>query len=296
MSIVEPSGDSIAADHDLSVTVYSADSPLRHPLKLIGEIVSDLWRSRELIWILFTRDLKAQYRQSYFGYIWVFVPVIATTITWMFLNSTGVIRVAGTSIQYPAYVLIGTMVWGAFSAAISQPLTSFHAGKSVFMKLKVPPEAFILSGLSTIFFELMIRMLVLIPVFAILGIKPASTALLFPVGMACTILIGLSIGFALLPIGSLYSDIGRLVSTGLGFAMYLTPVVYPPPSDGWAGKLVNWNPMTAVVMTTRDWLTLGHSHFLLTMLVTTMLAVSVLVVAMIVFRVTLPHLIERMGM
>jgi len=240
--------------------------------------------------------LKAQYRQSYFGYIWLFVPVISTTVVWMFLNSTQVIQVAETPIPYPAYVMLGTMIWGVFTSAVGQPLASFQAGQSIFMKLKVPPEAFILAGMSKIVFELLIRMIVLVPVFMALKIVPASTFWLFPVGLAAAGLIGAAIGFLMIPLGSLYSDVSRLVGTVISFGMYLTPVVYPPPTSGWASTIIQWNPMTAVVMVTRDWLTLGHSTFLLPFLVTTMIAAIVLFAGILAFRVVLPHLIERMGM
>lgn len=281
---------------DLPVTVYSAESPLAHPGKLVREIFSDIWRTRELTWILFTRDLKAQFRQTYFGYIWLFVPVISTTLVWMFLNSTKVIQVAETPIPYPAYVMLGSMIWSVFTSSVNQPLASFDAGRSVFMKLKVPPEAFILSGMAKIVFEMGIRMLVLIPVFAALKIMPASSFWLFPVGMACTVLIGVSLGFLMIPLGSLYTDVSRLVATAIGFLMYLTPVVYPPPTSGWAATLIHYNPMTAVVMTTRDWLTLGHSSYLVGMLITTGIAVVLLFFGLVIFRVVLPHLVERMGM
>jgi lipopolysaccharide transport system permease protein len=281
---------------ELPVVVYSPESPLAHPTKLVGEIFGDLWRCRELTWILFTRDLKAQYRQSYFGYIWLFVPVISTTIVWMFLSSTEVIQVAETPIPYPAYVMLGTMIWGVFTAAVAQPLASFQAGQSIFMKLKVPPEAFILAGMSKIVFELLIRIVVLVPVFIVLKIVPASTFWLFPVGLASAVLIGAAVGFMMIPLGSLYSDVPRLVSTALGFGMYLTPIVYPPPVSGWSSVIVRWNPMTAVVMVTRDWLTLGHSTFLMPFLLTTMIAAVCLFAGVVVFRVVLPLLVERMGM
>ncbi len=279
-----------------SFVVYSPESPLAHPVKLVKEICSDIWRCRELTWILFTRDLKAQYRQSYFGYIWLFIPVISTTIIWMFLDSTKAIQVAETPIPYAAYVMLGTMVWGVFTSAINQPLASFQAGQSVFMKLKVPPEAFILAGMSKIVFETLIRMIVLVPVFMALKIVPASTFWLFPVGLAAAVLVGASIGFLMIPLGSLYSDVSRLVGTLLGFGMYITPVVYPPPKSGWAATLIEWNPITSIVMVTRDWLTLGHSDYLLPFVITTSVSAIVLFVAIVVFRVVLPHLIERMGM
>jgi len=280
----------------LPVTVYSAESPLAHPGKLVKEIFSDIWRCRELTWILFTRDLKAQYRQSYFGYIWLFVPVISTTIIWMFLSNTRVIQVAETPIPYPAYVMLGTMIWGVFTSAVNQPLASFQAGQSVFMKLKVPPEAFILAGMSKIVFETLIRMIVLVPVFIALKIVPASTFWLFPFGLAAAVIVGAAIGFLMIPLGSLYSDVSRLVGTAMGFGMYLTPVVYPPPKSGWAATLIEWNPITSIVMVTRDWLTIGHSSYFNPFCITTLISAFVLFLAIIIFRVVLPHLIERMGM
>lgn len=281
---------------ELPVVVYSPESPLAHPFKLVTEICTDLWRCRELTWILFTRDLKAQYRQSYLGYVWLFIPVISTTVVWMFLNSTQVIQVAETPIPYPAYVMLGSMIWGLFTASVNQPMASFSEGQSVFMKLKVPPEAFILSGLSKIVFDVLIRMLVLIPVFIALGIRPAATFWLFPFGMACTAILGMSIGVLLIPIGSLYSDVGRLVSTGMAFGMYITPVVYPPPTSGWAAAIVDWNPLTAVVMATRDWLTIGHSSYANEFLVISLIAMFAGILGLVVFRTVLPRLIERMGM
>lgn len=281
---------------DLPVTVYSPESPLKNPANLMHRICWDLWRCRELVWILFTRDLKAQYRQSYFGYIWLFVPVLSTMIVWMFLNSSEVIQVAETPIPYPAYVLIGTIIWTAFTSALNQPLASFQAGQGVFMKLNVPPEVFIFSGLGRLVFDLFIRTLVLIPTFLILGIEPASTCWLFPFGLAAAMLCGAAIGFIILPLGSLYSDVSRVVSIAMGFAMYLTPIVYPPPETGWAATLIRWNPLTSIVVSTRDWLTLGWGHNNMATLTVAGVSLLTLAFAMLFLRAVQPRLVERMGM
>jgi lipopolysaccharide transport system permease protein len=284
------------ADDDLPVTIYSPESPLAHPVKLINEIFSDIWRSRELAWILFTRDLKAQYRQSYLGYVWLIIPLISTTLVWMFLNSTQVIQVAATPIPYPAYVMLGSLIWGLFTSCINQPLASFQGGQGVFMKLKVPPEAFMIAGMSKIVFDLLLRLIVLMPIFVILKIVPASTFWLFPIGLIATMIVGTAIGYAMIPLGSLYNDVKAAVNMALGFGMYLTPIVYPIPTSGWAKVLIEWNPITSLVMVTRDWLTLGHSSYLLPFAIVTAISLMVLFIAMMIFRVALPHLIERMGM
>ncbi len=153
-----------------------------------------------------------------------------------------------------------------------------------------------IAGMSKIIFDLLLRLIVLIPIFAILKVFPASTFWLFPVGLLATMIVGTAIGYAMIPLGSLYNDVKAAVNMAIGFGMYMTPVVYPPPTSGWAKILIEWNPVSSLVMVTRDWLTVGHSDYILPFAIVTLLSMVVLFMAMIVFRVALPHLIERMGM
>lgn len=276
--------------------VYSRESSIRTPLKLLSELFHDLYNTRELSWTLFTRDLKAQYRQTLLGYFWLFVPIVSTSIVWMFLSATKAIRVAETPIPYPAYVIIGSLIWGVFLSSVNQPLTSFNQGQPVFMKLKVPPEAFIFAGVGQIVFDTSVRCLILIPILIYLGIIPAATCWLFPFGLLAAGLLGLSIGILIIPLASLYSDVSRFVSTSLQFGMYLTPIVYPPPTSGWASRLINANPLTHIVSSTRDWLTIGMNDSNLVVLVIALVSLVMLCCGMIILRIVLPHLIERMGM
>lgn len=66
---------------DLPVRVYSPEPLLGHPAKLVGTIAKDIWAGRELAWRLFIRDLSSQYRQSFLGYIWAFLPPLTASIT-----------------------------------------------------------------------------------------------------------------------------------------------------------------------------------------------------------------------
>ena len=50
-------------------------------------VKSEFSKGFALAWQLFCRDFKAQYRQSLLGYVWAFVPVLATTLTWVFVSS-----------------------------------------------------------------------------------------------------------------------------------------------------------------------------------------------------------------
>ena len=285
----------------LAVTIYTPESPLQNPLKLIREIFSDIWRTRELIWMLFMRDLKAAYRQTYLGYIWILLPAIATTAVWYYMTSQGLIKVSKTSIPYPAFVMIGQIIWGTFTAAFGAPQLGFTSGSGVFMKLKVPPEAFIANACAKIIFDLLVKTLLIIAIFAIYWseLTVSWTILLVPLGLGVTMLFGVSLGLFMVPIGSLYTDVGRIVGLGMPFLMYTTPVIFPlADGDGLAATLMKWNPLTPLVEVTRSWLTQGTAdpNLLFGFLILIPISFVIGLLGLIFLRVAMPHLVVRMGM
>jgi len=286
---------------NLPVTTYSPESPLRNPLKLIFTIFSDIWRSRELIGMLFMRDLKAAYRQSYLGYIWILLPPLASTAAWYYMTSQKLINVGSTAIPYPAFVMIGQIIWGTFTAAFGAPQAGFNGGSAVFMKLKVPPEAFIANSVAKIIFDLLVKTILIIAIFAIFwgDLNLTWTVLLVPFGLAITMLFGISLGLFMVPIGSLYSDIGRIVAMAMPFLMYTTPVIFPlAKGDGLAATLMSWNPLSPAIEVTRCWLTQGTAdpnlvyHFILLIPVSLILGIC----GLVILRIAMPHLVVRMGM
>ena len=284
------------ATNELPEVTYSSESALAHPGKLVREVFSDLYRCRELIWILFLRDLKAQFRQSYLGYVWLFLPPALTTAVWIFLNSQKVIAVAETDIPYPLFVIIGSVTWQSFVKLVQSPLQSFSAGKPVFIKIKVPPEAFIAAGALRAVFELFIYILVLIPAFILMEVIPPWQIILLPVVVFSLVVSGTALGLLLVPLGSLYSDFQQAIPLVMGFLMYLCPVVYPPPTSGLAATAMAWNPMTPLLMCMRNILTTGNLDGFAGLLTIMTVSACLIFLALCGIRIVMPHLVARMGM
>ncbi|QDV82918.1 ABC transporter permease [Planctomycetes bacterium TBK1r] len=285
-----------SAANQLPEVVYSPESPLAKPGKLVGDVFGDLWRYRELIWILFLRDLKAQFRQSYLGYVWLFLPPVMTTAIWLFLNAQQVIAVEETQIPYPVFVIIGTVVWQTFVKLLQSPVVSFAQGKPVFMKLNVPAEAFIAAGTARAVFEFLIYSIVLVPVFLTYQIMPPWTIVFIPLIVVTLMVTGTALGLMLVPIGSLYTDVQQAIPVIMGFLMYLSPVVFPPPRSGIASVVIAWNPMTPILMGTRDILTSGDTQHLMPMAAILVAASIICVLSTVAIRIVMPHLVARMGM
>jgi lipopolysaccharide transport system permease protein len=279
----------------MKITIYTPESSMRSPRKLIKEMWTDLLASRELAWRLAVRDTNAQYRASFLGYIWAFLLPLVNTLTWIFLNASGIVRIADTGLPYPVYVFTGTMLWQIFTEALQSPLNEIGAAKAMLAKLNFPRESLILSGILKSLLNAGIKITLLVPGIMILGIYPDWHLLLFPFAVLSIILVGNIIGLFLSPIGVLYSDIGKSIPILTQFLMFVTPVVFAMPEEGLSATIFQYNFMTPLIMTARDWLTGSGTEWLFYFLMVNVVAIIILLVAWIIYKITMPIIIERMS-
>lgn len=255
----------------------------------------DLISSRELAWRLFVRDISAQYRQSLFGYLWIFIPPLIAGLPFVYLHSQGITRFTDTAIPYAAFAFIGTSLWQVFVDALNAPLRVVGGAKPMLTRINLRIEAVLLCGLMQAAFGALVRLPLIVLVMVIFGVMPASTAFLFPLGIFALVLTGFAIGLLLTPLGSLYGDVGQGLPVLTTFLMLLTPVVYPPPTSGLPNLIATLNPITPLITATRDWLTLGPSAYGASFATVSLASAFAILLGWIVLRVTLPHLIARSG-
>ena len=192
---------------DLPVVVYTPESQLRTPGLLLRSMWRDLKASRELAWRLFVRDISARYRQSLLGVFWAFLPPIITGLVFIILQSKKIINFGETDILYPVFVLVGTTLWQLFSESLNAPLNSVTRAKSMLAKINFPREALIVSAFYHVLFSLLIKLVILVGIFLFFGVQATWGLLLAPLAIVMIILLGMTIGLLLTPLGMLYTDL-----------------------------------------------------------------------------------------
>lgn len=280
---------------ELPVKVYAANNISLNPFTQIKEMRADIKKSKDLAYQLTKRDISAQYRQSYLGLLWAFIIPLANSLTWIVLQKSGVIKLADTGIPYPVYVFSGTMLWQIFTESISSPIQQVNASKSLLAKLNFPREAILISGIYKVLFNALVKIIILIPVVLLFGVFPDWKIIFTPVVLLATIILGFSIGLIFTPIGTLYSDIGRVIPMATQFLMFFSPVVYKMPASGIMKTIFEWNFMTPILFTFRSVLSGGNLDWIVYFIVVTVVAMIVLFFAWVIFRITMPVLIERMS-
>lgn len=277
------------------IRIYSPEPLLGQPIALIKNMIIDIQAGRELAWRLFIRDLSAQFRQTYLGYLWAFLPPLVTSLTFIFLNSQGIVQINTGGIPYPAFAMMGTLLWQVFVDSITCAPTALNGAKSMLAKINFPREAILMGGLYMVMFNFIIRLVLVACVMIIWKISPSNTILIFPLAIGSILVTGFAIGLALTPISGFYGDVGRVIPIISGFWMLLTPVVYPAHTEGLAGILATWNPISPLIITARETLTGQDISLLLPFAIITAMSIIVTFIGLVCYRIAMPHLIARMG-
>ncbi|WP_354694223.1 ABC transporter permease [Elongatibacter sediminis] len=279
----------------MPVRVITPHAGLEAFTDAIRSLVRDFPQSRALAWRMLLRDTRAMYRQSLLGYVWLFLPPLATVLVWVLLNSSSLVNIEVGTVPYPLFVITGTVLWTAFNASVMAMQEIMGSARSMLSKVNFPHEALIMTAFGKALLNSVIPALLLVPALIVYGIPPGLPALLFPLGFLTLLLLGCALGLLFVPIGALYGDVGRAIQMGLRFGFFVTPVIYAMPESALTRTLLLWNPVSAPLVSSRSWLIGGESVFVWETVLVGLISIFLLAIATLVFKVVMPHLIERLN-
>ena len=229
------------------------------------------------------------------GFLWAFLPPLATAVVFIILNDRKIINISEPSIPYPVFAVFGTVLWQIFVYSLNAPLRIVTEAKPLLSKINFPKEALILSSLGQTLFNVGIKLLILIVFFIIFKIPLTWGVPCSLLAILLLVLLGLAFGLFLTPVGLLYTDVshGLTILTTIWF--FLTPVVYPPPTSYPLSLLAKLNPVSPILVGVRDLATRGVLHNPIEFFIVAILMVGFFIATWIVYRIAMPILIERMS-
>jgi lipopolysaccharide transport system permease protein len=229
--------------------------------------LSDLWRYRDLLYILSERDVKIRYKQTILGALWAIIQPLFTMLifTLFFGNLAGI---ASDGIPYPIFAYAGLLPWTFFSNAVTSSGNSLVGNSNLITKVYFPriiiPTASVVSGL--IDFAIAFVLLVFLMFYYQIGLSINILILPFLVILTSLLAIGIGMWFSALNVK--YRDIRYALPFLIQLGMFATPIIYPtslvPEKYRW---LMALNPLSGQIEAYRsaffgkpfDWLSLGIS-------------------------------------
>lgn len=240
-----PGADLGAADHPAGDWVFNAAPSGRWPSLQIGQF----WTHRELIFFFAVRDLKVRYKQAFLGVAWAGLqPLLGALAFTVLFNRLADANVAGRS--YFAFALLGFGVWTFFSTALASGTSSLVSNAELLTKVAFPrivaPAAALLPG----FVDLAVAVVLATAIGLATGGGLSALHLVVGIPLGLALMVASVAGPALYLSATVvkYRDAAALVSFGLQFLLFASPVAYPPDfvPAGWRTVLY-LNPLTGAL-------------------------------------------------
>jgi lipopolysaccharide transport system permease protein len=188
--------------------------------------LAEVWRFREVLGALATRDLKVRYRQTLIGVAWVVLQPLATMAVFVTLFGLLGQQPASGDRPYLLVVLAGLVPWQLFMNSLNQASTSLVNNPNLITKVYFPRVILPLAALVPALVDFAVSFVVLLIAMLILGVMPAATVVLVPIAILPTL--GATLGLSLWSsaLHARYRDVGYALPFLLQITFYLSPVVY----------------------------------------------------------------------
>jgi lipopolysaccharide transport system permease protein len=234
----------------------------------------DLWRYRELFYILSWRDLKVRYKQTVIGAAWSIIrPVLTTIIFTVIFNRVAKLQSPGAA-PYALMVFVGMLPWQFFANSLSEASNSLIGNSNLITKVYFPRMIVPASSVITSMVDLGISFSILIVMFFIYRFVPPLTILLLPVFIIIAFIAAFGVGLYVTALNVKYRDFRYIIPFIIQFGLYITPVGFSSSVVPEKWRLVfALNPMAGVIDGFR-WCILGEPFNMLSFLVS--MAVSFL--------------------
>jgi lipopolysaccharide transport system permease protein len=206
----------------------------------------ELWGYREVLDMLARKDFQTRYKRASLGVIWaVAVPLLQAVI--MAFVFSRVIKVSNGH-QFAVYVMSGVIAYSYVSTVVQFGATSIVDGAALTDKVWFPRALLVVVPALSNLVGFVVAMLALIAAMPIFGVAiRAQLVLLIPATVLLVLFtVALSLGLGALDV--YYRDVKFLVTAGLMVWMYISPILYPQAFLGRVAPLLDFNPLTGVIV------------------------------------------------
>lgn len=220
------------------------------------EELRELWRYRELLFVMTQRELRVRYKNSALGFLWSFInPLVTTFVMWLVF---GVMLDNGVG-NFSAYLLAAYLPFTFFQFAVLDSAQSILMALPIIRKVYFPRETLPLATIAGNFVHLLIGFVVfflfLFCVYAGSGFKVSpfqATTWMLPPLMLISLCFATGMGLLVAALNTFYEDVKYVTSVVMYLLFYLCPIVYfhetvAKKLDGsWLFRLYMLNPQAVL--------------------------------------------------
>src|SRR5688572_1743576 len=211
------------------------------------QYVREVWRYRDLMFILSWRDIKVRFKQTTIGAAWALLRPLLTLIILTVVFSKIARLPSEGSAPYALLVLSGLLPWQFFAAGLADAANSVIENEKIVSKIYFPRLVIPVSALAVCAVDFGIALLILAGILAFYRFAPDWHLLALPVVLVFAIFAALGPGLLLAALNVKYRDFRYVVPFLVQVGIYASPVAYSTSlvPEGWRA-VYYLNPMAGL--------------------------------------------------
>lgn len=225
-----------------------ADRIIIEPGRTEKNYWKDLWRYRELFYILSWRDIKVRYKQTTLGVLWAIIRPLLTMIIFTFVFGRVAKMDVSSVVPYSLIVFAGLLPWQFFSNALTESSNSLVGNERLVTKVYFPRLIIPASSVITSFIDFMISFAILLVLFIVYRYMPPLRIIWMPLFCVMAFLASFGPGLYLTALNVKYRDFRYIIPFLVQFGLFISPVGYTSAQIPEQLQLFYaLNPMTGVI-------------------------------------------------
>jgi len=247
---------------------------------------TDLWRYRELFYILSWRDISVRYKQTVIGILWALIRPLLTMVVFTVIFGKMAKFPSDGNAPYAIMVYAGMLPWQFFSSAITATSNSLVGNAQLITKVYFPRLIIPVSSIITSFVDFIISFIILIFLMFYFSFLPTWRMVYLLGFLIITFITSLGFGLFITSLNVKYRDFRYIVPFIVQLGLYISPVGFSSSVIPEKYRLLySLNPMVGVIDGFR-WSILGDNSniyipgFILSLFV----AVIFLIIGLMKFR------------
>lgn len=239
----------------------------------------DLWRYRELFYILAWRDIAVRYKQTIIGVAWAVLRPLLTMMVFVVVFGK-IAKLPSEGVPYPIYVFAAMLPWTFFATAFSDASNSLIGNSNLiskvyFPRLIIPAASVIVAGV-----DFLISFVILAGLMLWYHYLPGWQIVTLPFFLLLAFFAALGAGLYVAALNVKYRDFRFVVPFITQLGLYISPVGFSTTIVPEKYQLLYYlNPMVAVIDGFRWAISGGRTAFNMTELIVSVVVVTLLCIA-----------------
>ena len=184
----------------------------------------DLWRYRELFYVLAWRDVAVRYKQTFFGIAWAVVRPFATMVVLTLVFSRVASLPSAGDAPYALMVFAALLPWQFFSTALTESSASLTVNAHLISKVYFPRLVMPTAALVVALVDFAVSLVTLAGLMAWYRFVPGWQLLTLPLFVIMAFLASLGPGLLITALNVKYRDFQVIVPFIVQFGLFVSPV------------------------------------------------------------------------